>query len=42
MATDNEIQMLRAARAAGITSREDMANFMAQMGHESGGFNRLE
>lgn len=42
MATDNEIQMLRAARAGGITSREEMANFMAQMGHESGGFNRLE
>lgn len=42
MPTDNEIQMLRAARAAGVTSREEMANFMAQMGHESGGFNRLE
>lgn len=42
MPTDNEIQMLRAARAAGITSREEMANFMAQMGHESGGFTRLE
>jgi putative chitinase len=42
MPTANEIQMLSAARAAGITSREEMANFMAQMGHESGGFNRLE
>jgi putative chitinase len=34
--------MLRAARDAGITSREEMANFMAQMGHESTGFTRLE
>jgi putative chitinase len=42
MPTENEIQMLQAARAAGITSREEMANFMAQMGHESGGFTRLE
>lgn len=42
MPTDNEIQMLRAARATGVTSREEMANFMAQMGHESGSFNRLE
>jgi putative chitinase len=42
MPTDNEIHMLRAARASGVTSREEMANFMAQMGHESGGFNRLE
>lgn len=42
MPTENELQMLRAARAAGMTSREEMANFMAQMGHESGGFTRLE
>ena len=42
MPTENEIEMLRAARAAGITSREEMANFMGQMGHESGGFTRLE
>ena len=42
MPTENEIQMLRAVRAAGITSREEMANFMGQMGHESGGFTRLE
>lgn len=42
MPTENEIEMLRAARTAGITSREEMANFMAQMGHESGGFTRLE
>lgn len=42
MPTENELAMLRAARAAGITSREEMANFMGQMGHESGGFTRLE
>lgn len=42
MPTENEIEMLRAARAAGITSREEMANFMAQLGHESGGFTRME
>ncbi len=42
MPTENEINMLAAARAAGITSREEMANFMGQMGHESGGFTRLE
>ena len=42
MPTENEIEMLRAARAAGITSREEVANFMGQMGHESSGFNRLE
>lgn len=42
MPTENELAMLRAARAAGITTREEMANFMGQMGHESGGFARLE
>lgn len=42
MPNQNEIDMLRAARAEGITSREEMANFMAQMGHESQGFTRLE
>ncbi len=42
MPNEHEISMLRAARDAGITSREEMANFMAQMGHESGGFARLE
>jgi putative chitinase len=42
MPTQNEIDMLRAARDAGITTREEMANFMAQMGHESLGFTRLE
>lgn len=42
MPTENELAMLRAARTAGITTREEMANFMGQMGHESGGFARLE
>lgn len=42
MPTENEIEMLRAARAAGITTREEMANFMAQLGHESGGFTQME
>ncbi|SDQ57089.1 Predicted chitinase [Pseudoxanthomonas sp. CF385] len=42
MPSEHEISMLRAARDAGITSREEMANFMAQMGHESTGFTRLE
>jgi putative chitinase len=42
MPNEYEISMLRAARDAGITSREEMANFMAQMGHESTGFTRLE
>lgn len=42
MPTENELAMLRAARDAGITSREEMANFMGQLGHESGGFTRLE
>ncbi|RDZ26924.1 peptidoglycan-binding protein [Lysobacter silvisoli] len=42
MPTENEIEMLRAARVAGITTREEMANFMAQLGHESGGFAQME
>lgn len=42
MPIEHEISMLRAARDADITSREEMANFMAQMGHESTGFTRLE
>lgn len=42
MPNENELSLLRAARASGIASREEMANFMAQMGHESGGFTRLE
>lgn len=42
MPNENELSLLRAAREAGITSREETANFMAQMGHESAGFTRLE
>ncbi|WOS40629.1 peptidoglycan-binding protein [Xanthomonas rydalmerensis] len=42
MATDRENQMLRAAYAAGITQPRELANFMAQVGHESGGLSRLE
>lgn len=42
MPNDNELSLLRAAREAGIDSREEMANFMAQMGHESSGFDRME
>ena len=42
MPNEHEISMLRAARGAGITSREEMANFMAQMSHESTGFTRLK
>ena len=42
MPTANEIAMLQAAQAAGITSRDELANFMAQISHESGGLTRLE
>jgi putative chitinase len=42
MPNENELSLLRAARGAGIASREEMANFMAQMGHESAGFTRME
>lgn len=42
MPTENELAVLRAARSAGITSRDELANLMAQLGHESGGFARLE
>jgi putative chitinase len=42
MPTRNEIAMLNAARDAGITSRGELANFMAQLSHESGGFTTLE
>lgn len=42
MPNANEIELLQAAREAGIVSREELANFMAQMGHESLGFTRLE
>jgi putative chitinase len=42
MPNRNEIAMLNAAREAGITSRDELANFMGQLGHESGGFATLE
>lgn len=42
MPTANEIAMLNAARNAGITSRDELANFMAQVSHESGGLSTLE
>lgn len=42
MPNANEIELLQTAREAGITSRVELANFMAQMGHESLGFTRLE
>lgn len=42
MPTENEIAILKAARADGVTSRNELSNLMAQLGHESGGFVRLE
>ena len=42
MTTDREAQLLQAATNAGITSQKELANFMAQVGHESGGLTRLE
>lgn len=42
MATDRETQVLADAYAAGIRSPRELANFMAQVTHESNGLNRLE
>lgn len=42
MAIDRETQVLTAAYAGGIRSPRELANFMAQVGHESNGLNRLE
>jgi putative chitinase len=42
MAIDRETQVLNDAAAAGITSPKELANFMAQVTHESNGLNRLE
>lgn len=42
MTTDRETQLLQAAAKVGITSQKELANFMAQVGHESGGLTRLE
>lgn len=41
MSTDRESQLLRQATAAGIDSPRELANFMAQAGHESRGLSRL-
>ena len=42
MTTDREAELLRDAHAAGITRPQELANFMAQVGHESGGLRQLE
>ncbi|TCV97218.1 putative chitinase [Luteibacter rhizovicinus] len=42
MAIDREAQVLSEAAAAGIKSPRELANFMAQVTHESNGLNRLE
>ncbi|RDZ28733.1 XVIPCD domain-containing protein [Lysobacter silvisoli] len=42
MTTDRETQLLQAATAAGISSQRELANFMAQVGHESNGLTKLE
>lgn len=42
MTTDREAQLLRDAYATGITRPRELANFMAQMGHESNGLRRLD
>ncbi|XMM83053.1 XVIPCD domain-containing protein [Stenotrophomonas maltophilia] len=41
MSQDRESQLLRQATEAGITSSRELANFMAQAGHESRGLSRL-
>lgn len=42
MATDRETQVMTDAYAAGIRDPRELANFMAQVTHESNGLNRLE
>ncbi len=42
MPTANEIAMLQAARAAGVDSREELSNLMAQIGAESGGLTQMQ
>jgi putative chitinase len=42
MAIDRETQVLTDAYAAGIRNPKELANFMAQVTHESNGLNRLE
>lgn len=41
MATDRQNHLLQTAYNAGITSPKELANFMAQVGHESGNLSRL-
>lgn len=41
MATDRQNQLLQTAYNAGITSPRELANFMAQVGHESTNLSRL-
>lgn len=41
MSTDRESQLLRQATDSGIDSPRELANFMAQAGHESRGLSRL-
>jgi putative chitinase len=42
MAIDRESELLAAATAAGITRPKELANFMAQVSHESNGLSRME
>jgi putative chitinase len=42
VATEQESQLLLYASKNGITSPNELANFMAQVGHESGDMNRLQ
>lgn len=42
MATEREARLIMEARAAGITTQKEMANFMAQVTQESLGLTRLE
>lgn len=42
MAIDRETQVLTTAYANGIRSRRELANYMAQVTHESNGLNRLQ
>lgn len=41
MPTEREVEMLRAAREAGMTSRVELSNFMAQISAESGNLTQL-
>jgi putative chitinase len=41
MATERQIELISTAYAAGITSQQEFANFMAQLTQESSGLTRL-